>query len=151
MKSLLVKMVLMLGVVFTMASCDKDEERIAIDELPAVSQSFISQYFANAKITSTIKDKESAARVEYEVKLDNGVAITFDEAGNWLDVEARNDREALPSTGFILPAIVSYVTNNYPSVGINGIEREMNGFDIELTNDIDLVFNSEGGFVREDR
>jgi len=50
-----------------------------------------------------------------------------------------------------LPAIVSYVTNNYPSVGINGIEREMNGFDIELTNDIDLVFNSEGGFVREDR
>lgn len=85
------------------------------------------------------------------MKLNNGVDIKFDQVGNWLDVEARNDREALPNTSFILPAIVSYVNSSYPSVGINGIDREPNGFDVELTNDVDLIFDSQGNFIREDR
>lgn len=151
MKSLIFKMFLILGVVFSLTSCDKDEERIGDEDLPAVSKSFINDFFSNAKITSVIKDKEGANLFEYEVKLNNGVDIKFDQVGNWLDVEARNDREALPNTSFILPAIVSYVNSSYPSVGINGIDREPNGFDVELTNDVDLIFDSQGNFIREDR
>lgn len=151
MKSLLFKMVLILGVIFSMTSCDKDEERIPNENLPSVSRTFVNEFFGSAKINSVIKDKEGANRFVYEVKLDNGVDIKFDEAGNWLELEARNDREALPNTSFILPAIVNYVNATYPSVGINGIDREPNVFDVELNNDLDLVFDKEGNFIREDR
>src|SRR5690606_12634662 len=113
------------AVVFTMVSCDKDDELISNNELPAPSKTFVSENFASAKIISTVKDKEGSS-FEYEVKLDNGVDIKFDNAGLWQDVEARNDRDALPTTTFILPAIVNYVTTNYATVGINGIDREIN-------------------------
>lgn len=151
MKNLLGRFGLVLAVVFTMTSCDKDDEKISIDELPAVSSSFINEYFSPAKITSVVKDLEGQSTFEYEVKLDNGVDIKFDSQGLWQDVEARNDKTTLPTTAFILPSIVQYVTSNYPTVGINGIERELNGFDVELTNDIDLEFDKEGNFVRIDK
>lgn len=150
MKNLFSKFLLVGVVAFTMTSCDKNDEIIANEDLPAVSKSFVSENFAGAKITSSKKDKEGTS-FEYEVKLDNGVDIKFDQNGQWLDVEMRNDREALPSTAFILPNIVNYVSTNYASVGINGIEREAHGFDVELTNDVDLEFNAEGNFIRIDR
>ena len=150
MKNLFSKAILAVAVVFAMTSCDKDDDLISSDELPTVSKSFVSEYFGTAKIISTIKDKEGAS-FEYEVKLDNGVDINFDDAGLWQDVEMRNDTQALPTTAFILPAIVQYVTENYATVGINGIDRELNGFDVELTNDIDLVFDKDGKFVRKDK
>jgi uncharacterized lipoprotein YehR (DUF1307 family) len=150
MKNLVSKAILALAVIFTMTSCDKDDVLISNDELPTESKTFVTEYFGSAKIISTIKDKEGVT-FEYEVKLDNGVDVKFDAAGLWQDVEARNDREVLPNTSFILPAIADYVTTNYTSVGINGIEREVNGFDVELTNDVDLVFDKDGKFIRIDR
>ena len=150
MKNLFSKAILAVAVVFTMASCDKDEELISNEQLPSVSKSFISEHFGSAKIISTIKDTENSG-LEYEVKLDNGVNINFDSQGLWQEIEVRNDKTPLPNTAFILPAIVEYVTINYPTIGINGIDRELNGFDVELTNDLDLEFDSEGNFVRIDK
>ena len=151
MNNLFSKAILAVAVIFTMTSCDKDEELISNDSLPVVSKSFVSEYFGNAKIISTIKDKEGVSSFEYEVKLDNGVDINFDEAGVWQDVEMRNDKQALPNTAFILSTIVEYVNDNYANIGINGIDRELNGFDVELTNDVDLVFDKEGKFIRVDK
>lgn len=151
MKNLFSKMFVATAVVFSMTSCDKDEQLISSDELPTVSKNFVSEYFAGAKYISTVKDKEGVSSYEYEVKLDNGVDIKFDEAGQWQEVEMRNDIQALPNTAFILPAIVKYVNDNYATVGINGIDRELNGFDVELTNDLDLEFDKEGNFIRIDR
>lgn len=151
MKNLFSKIALVSAVVFTMTSCDKDDQLISSEELPTVSKTFVNEYFGSAKIISTVKDKEGMSSYEYEVKLDNGVDIKFDNAGLWQDVEMRNDTQALPNTAFILPAIVEYVATNYASAGINGIDRELNGFDVELTNDVDLVFDKEGNFIRIDR
>lgn len=50
MKSLIFKMFLILGVVFSLTSCDKDEERIGDEDLPAVSKSFINDFLAMPKL-----------------------------------------------------------------------------------------------------
>lgn len=149
MKNLFSKSIAAVALVVTMISCDKDETLISSDELPTISKSFISENFVGSKIISTVKDTENSS-FEYEVKLDNGVDIKFDSQGLWQEVEARNDKSSLPNTSFILPAIVEYVTANYANVNINGIDREINGFDVELTNDIDLVFDVDGKFLRID-
>jgi hypothetical protein len=45
---------------------------------------------------------------------------------------------------------VDYVTEYYPSADINGIDKEKSKYDVELTNGLDLEFNSAGKFVRMD-
>lgn len=149
MKKIVLTVFALIAVAFVFTACDKDEQVIPNEQLPEAATAFVNEYFAGAKIISSIKDKEGSTH-EYEVKLDNGVDIKFDNNGNWLDVEARNDTQALPNTGFILSSIVSYVSQHYASAAINGIEKKPNGFDVELTNDMDLVFDVDGVFVRVD-
>lgn len=148
MKNLFLKFSLVIAVVFTLVSCDKDE-KVGADALPVAASTFIKEYFPTATILFTEKETELGG-YEFDVVLSNGVEISFDENGTWKSVEARIDANALPNTDFILPAIVDYVTTNHKSVFINGIEKEQNGFDVELTNGLDLVFDKDGKFVRID-
>ena len=85
---------------------------------------------------------------EYEARLENGITVKFDKGGNWEDVDAPGN-SALP-TSFILTPIVTYIEAEYPEAGINDVDKERHGFDIELTSGLDLVFDTEGNFVRID-
>lgn len=151
MKNVISKMLLMFAVVMTLSSCEKDEQSITVNDLPAVAQAFVKDYFGEGKILSTIKDKEGKNSFEFEVFMDNGVEIKFDQNGLWQEVDLRDDRQALPTVLFIHEAIRTYIETNYAGQGINGIERELYGFDVELTNDMDLVFDAQGKFIRIDK
>lgn len=136
--------------VAVLASCDKDdnEEIIKTEDLPATGQTFLKDHFGAQKITSVEKENEGAEGIEYEARLDNGVIVKFDKDGVWKEADAPANL-SLPTT-FILPAIVNYVGTAYPDAGINDIDKERAGFDIELTSGLDLVFNLDGDFVRVD-
>lgn len=141
-------LLLALFIVFTISSCDKDDEMVAPEQIPAAGHAFLAEHFSSQKVVSVEKDKDGVDGLEYEVRLDNGVVVKFDEGGNWEDVDAPNNM-ALPTT-FILQSIVSYVATEYSTEGINGIDKERQGFEVELTNGVDLLFNTEGSFVRVD-
>ncbi|MGH2622300.1 MAG: PepSY-like domain-containing protein [Sphingobacterium sp.] len=141
-------LLVMLLLVSAMSSCDK-EETIKTEELPATGQSFLKDHFGDQKIISVKKEKEGLEGLEYEARLENGVVVTFDEEGVWKDADAPTNL-SLPTT-FILPSIVNYVSTEYPNFGINDIDKERNGFDVELTNELDLVFDTEGNFVGVDQ
>jgi|SRR5690554_6899867 len=134
--------------VISISSCDKDE-KIAIDQLPSPAQDFLDEHFASQTVVSLQKDKDGRSGLEYEARLDNGVEVTFNQDGVWQEVDAPNG-EALPTT-FIQPSIVNYIGAEYPNTGINNIDREPQRFDVELTNNVDLVFDMEGNFLRIDR
>ena len=136
------------AVMFGTTSCDK-EELISTENLPAAANTFLNEHFDSVKVLSVIREKEALSSAEYEVLLNNGVEIKFDKNGNWDEVEARDNTDALP-TSFILTPIVTYVQANYEDAGINSIDKEKVGFDVELTNGLDLVFNTAGEFVRID-
>jgi hypothetical protein len=74
--------------------------------------------------------------------------VKFDKNGTWEEVDAP-DNLAIPIS-FIPNKIVDYVTEYYPSADINGIDKEKSKYDVELTNGLDLEFNSAGKFVRMD-
>ena len=140
-------LLLALVMVVALSSCEK-EEVVGIEEIPSVGQAFLDEHFGDQTVVSVKREKESSEGVEYEVRLDNGVTVKFDKGGNWEDVDAPVNG-SLPTT-FILTPIVDYVEAEYPNVWIKGIDKERQGFDVELTNGVDLVFDTEGNFVRID-
>lgn len=148
MNKRLIKVALLSAIACVAVSCDK-EELISTDNLPVTANTFLNAHFNAAEVLSVSREKEMLSGAEYEVLLNNGVEVKFDKNGNWTEVEARKDTEALP-TSFILVPIVDYVEEHYGDAGINSIDKEKNGFDIELTNGLDLIFDTEGEFVRID-
>jgi len=134
-----------LALIFT--SCDKDEKIITSDNLPSLANSFLNDYFKDVNIVSITEEMDVIEGAEYEVLFSNGMEVTFDKNGEWDEVEAHDDKVAIP-TSFILPSIVSYVNENYSPALINSIDKEKSTFEVELTNGIDLIFTLQGEFLK---
>lgn len=147
MKHLLLNTMVIVLAVLTMTACD-DEKTIQQDELPAAATSFIATYFADATITHAKKEKDGLLGKEFKVYLSDGTEIDFDKDGDWVAVDGAQNA-SIP-TGFILNPIVTYVSSTYSDATISSIVKERNGFEVELTNGVDLEFDSEGDFTRVD-
>ncbi len=120
-----------------------DDKPIPASQLPAAAQNFVKKHFPKDKIAYAEKDRRS-----YEVKLDNGIELDFDSKGNWTKIDGNHN--AIPAA--IIPgAIRNYAKKNYPNIPIIKIEKESYGYEIELSNDIDLKFNKQGKFLSIDR
>lgn len=151
MKKIVLALSLFAFVGFTTISCNNDDDNnttfVELNTLPTAARDFVGNYFPGVELLNIEKyspAKENGAM--YEVNFRNGSDAEFDTSGNWISVEASGNN-TIP-TGFILPSIVSYVSNNYPNQGINQIEIKNGGFEVELTNDVDLHFDSNGNFIR---
>lgn len=83
---------------------------------------------------------------EFEVILTDGTEITFYTSGDWDDVEVPRGKEV--PAGLIPQGIKNYVSQNYAGQKIESIDKNRNGYDVELSNGIDLKFNSQGQFMR---
>lgn len=136
------------------AACSDDdtdgtETVIQAAELPQAGRTFVETHFPGA--TYTRVEKQSRADRDgsiYDVHLSNGFEIDFTAEGAWTDIDGNH--QAVPPA--IIPAsIAQYVTTNYASQSVTTIEIESHGYDVELSNDVDLVFNTNGEFVRIDR
>ncbi|GGE18623.1 PepSY-like domain-containing protein [Sphingobacterium cellulitidis] len=148
MKKLILAFTILLSIATLTMSCDK-ETVVTEDQLPSTASQFLNQHFNNVKILSIVEEKEGLSGKEYDVLLDNGIEIKFDKNGEWLDIDAKADTTSLPES--LIPASInSYVKQNYANAGINSIEKEKHGYDVELTNGLDLVFDKDGKFVRID-
>lgn len=148
MKKLLLALTVLLSFATLTMSCDK-ESVITEDQLPQSANQFLNENFKGVKILSVVEEKEGLSGKEFDVLLDNGIEIKFDKNGQWLDIDAKADTATLPDN-LIPAAIRDYVKQNYANVGINSIEKEKHGYDVELTNGLDLVFDKDGKFVRID-
>lgn len=115
--------------------------------LPKAAQTTIANNF-KAKVSVVKIDKDFGRVSEYEVILTDGTEISFDRDGNWENVEVNNSK-AVPSN-FVPKAIQDYVNRNQKGARIVGIDKEKHGFDIELSNGIEMKFDKSGNFKRYD-
>lgn len=149
---------LMTMIGFTACSSDdngskSNVEQINQDQLPANTKNFISTVFPNASFRHAAKvTTPNYYGTEYTTSLDNNVEIDFDKAGNWTEVEMANDT-AIP-TEFLkkeVPTILSYVNKNYPGMFILELDRDMKrGYEVTLSNGLELIFNTKQEFVGVD-
>ncbi|MBD5240558.1 MAG: PepSY-like domain-containing protein [Paramuribaculum sp.] len=144
MKRLLLILAIITGF-FSVSARDNYSHDVNI--LPIAAKTDLKNNF-KADVSHIKIDKDWGRISEYDVVLTDGTEITYDRNGNWKDIEMRRDR-SVPAA-YIPAAIASFVKQNQKSAVITGIEKKKSGYDVELSNGIEMKFNSAGKFLRYD-
>lgn len=143
--SIFATVMLLIGVL-PLASCsDKDDDGIenviTFNKLPAEAQNFINTYFNGYTILKI--DKETNGNISvYEVYLEEGYVVVFNNAGNWEEVYAPEGK-TIPD-GIVPPVIQDYLNQNYSDYGVNEINRTGSGYKVDLVTGLSLYFNESG-------
>jgi len=134
----IIKLVVFLAVIQFSAGAANDKQ-IRFDQLPTQAQQFVKQHFSEQSI-ALVKMENKIFDKSYEVFFTNGDKIEFDRKGVWQDINCKYTQ--LPQE--IVPEQINrYVLKNYPQARISKIEKESrNRYDVELTNGIELEFDS---------
>jgi hypothetical protein len=122
-----------------LAACE-DEKFISESQLPQRSRDFLATHFPGTAVEYVIKEWN-----EYDVHLANGFQTGFDRKGEWDDVDGINQPVPQSIIDLIPASVPEYVSSHFPNASIVEINRETFGYEIELSNGIDLEFNSRGG------
>ncbi len=117
-------------------------------DLPASAQSILKNHF-KSKVSHIKIEKDFGKISEYDVVLTDGTEVTFDRHGNWKDIEVRQS-SSVPAA-LVPAAIATYVKQNQKNTKITGIEKNKSGYEVELSNGVEMKFNSEGQFLRYDK
>lgn len=146
MKQVLIKTWLLLSVILTVVSCDKDEKEIGYDALPQKAQLFIAQYFPMAECSRIVRDKDDGT-TEYEAWLSDGTELDFDKQGDWTSVDCKFS--ALPE-GILPEAIATDIATRYPDAVPYKVEKQPVGYEIDIPC-WELYYNYQGTFIRAER
>lgn len=132
--------------VFTIgfSSCEK-QTILENKEIPEPIKVFIDEHFPGIKVEIASKNEEGLS-VEYVIVLSGNIHLEFDKKYKIKEMEFS---QGLPDS--VIPdPILDYVKANYPKNFIVSWEREKNRQYVELDNDVELVFDDNGEFIKVD-
>lgn len=114
--------------------------------LPVNAQTFLKTHFTGQEPTYILQDKETFS-TDYKVQFANNMEVEFDGKGNWEEVDGNH--QPIPVT--VLPkAITNYVKTNFAGATVTKIDKGTWGYEVDLSNALELEFNSKGNFIRID-
>lgn len=143
------KIMMMLVAIAVFASaCEDDEKVISESKLPSAAKDFIETHFPDATVVRATKDTEGST--EYDVRLDNGFKLEFNNSGAWREIEGYGAEIPATILDELPEGIVTYVEANHDTQDISKIDRNKSSYEVGLTGGLEVIFNLEGGFVRYD-
>ena len=135
---------MMLAVVPMMADNDKIITR---EELPEQAQMFLTKHFENVDVLYAKAERDMGVVTSYDVVLEGNVKVEFNRSGEWTSVDC--ERGQVPDS--LLPqGVLDYVTKKFAKAYVVEIERGRMGYEVKLSNDLDLDFDKNGKFLRVD-
>lgn len=136
------KIMFLLTLVFSLSVVNAfgfNDKVISKNQLPAQAQSFLNENFADVKISYAKQETDFIER-SYEVVLADGTKLEFTKKGNWKEVDCRYSE--VPSA--IVPApIKNFINENYSDSRVLKIERDSRGYEVKLSNKLELKFNND--------
>ena len=116
-------------------------------ELPVPITTFIQQNFPGQTISFAKKDLEITGW-QYDVVLADGTQIDFDTDEMWDKIQSSMTN---PVPTQLIPApIVTHLQANFPDAMVLKIDKERNGYEIELANGLELRYNEQGALMEMD-
>lgn len=129
----------------TTHSVTAQKKYLAPEDAPSQIKEYAKKHFPNGKI-AYVKKKEKLHYTQYKVKLNTLEELEFDGDFNIYEIESKH---ALPKSVIPKP-IWQYVAKNYPNNTIREWKLKKNGRKVELDNDLDLLFDKNGLFLKID-
>ena len=138
--------IILVGCVFSMTACADDHHLIKYSELPVQAQTFVQKYFNLEDISHIERDREGM-HYEYNVYLRNTTEIEFDYQGNLQSIDCKYI--TVPK-GIVPEVIMSFVSLHYPNLYVVEYVIDYRHQTVELNNEMELIFDREGRFLRMD-
>ena len=130
----------------SLVACADTHQLISLSDLPAPAQTFIRKYF-DAKEVSCVQRERDGLHYDYKVYLNNATEIDFDHQGDMESIDCK--RTAVPET--IVPELISsFVKLHYPDAFIMEYSIDFGRRSVELNNGLELIFDTEGHFIKID-
>lgn len=123
------------------------DKTILFNQLPQKAQQLVHQHFKGKKTAIVKQDTEWLSK-SYDVIFTDGSKVEFDKNGDWTEVDCKP--HVVPVV-FLPSAINSFVKKNYPGVSVVKIEKVRNGYDVELSNHMEITFDKKFQVVDVDR
>lgn len=121
------------------------ERMIPYAELPQKARTFIEQYFQRDKVIAIEMDNDR--HTEYKVRFADGCKLSFDGNGEWTEVDMSQGE--VPSA--VVPeAVAKQVAVSFPNATIVQIERRGGGYEVELSDDREMIFDAAGNVIKVD-
>lgn len=136
---------LLFVLMLTAGVAQADKYTIDRSNLPEAAREMLEEHFPKAKVGMIKVDRHLLKKTDYDVKLVNGTKIEFNNAGKWTSIDCKT-RE-VPSS-LIPKRIRTYVSKNFPDVKIVKIEKDHKGYEIDLSDGVEVHFDLLGSFKR---
>ncbi|HIT48990.1 MAG TPA: PepSY-like domain-containing protein [Candidatus Coprenecus stercoripullorum] len=145
MKKLMVIATAFLFLGLSTARADQDIP-IQVSQLPVAAQEFIKQYFPNEKV-SYAKEERDLMETTYEVIFTNSTKVEFSRNGDWREVDCRY---SLVPAALVPAEITSYLNASFPDMSVVSIEKGRYGYEVKITNGLEITFDSKFNVVEID-
>jgi len=141
------KIITITTILFTLvflSSCDK-ETLIPEDKIPVEIKNYVSIHFSSCSIIKAVKEDGKNDEM-YEINLSCGFKLEFNQNKEIIDIDGTTK---LPDS--VVPdTLLIYVASNNPNDYIIGWEIKGSNQYVELNNNVTLIFDMQGGFIRID-
>lgn len=130
------------------AYADGKERPISVDQLPKAAQEFVNTHFKDLTVAYVVADRD-LVKEEYEIVFTDRTEVDFRENGEWKSVDRKY--AALPEA--IVPQQIRdyMVAQRYDNLEVRKIERKAYGWEVELSNGIEIEFDKNFKVVDIDR
>lgn len=144
------KVILAALILFTGIATSNADDRgrpISIDRLPKAAQEFLTAHFKNLTVAFAVEDPKFIGS-EYEVTYTDRTEVEFRTDGQWSSVERKYN--AVPAS--IIPKQISnfVAKQNYPGQFVRKIDRNSYTWEIELSNGLEIEFDSKFNVIGYD-
>lgn len=114
-----------------------NDKVISFSQLPAAAKQIVKKNFTG-KTVALVKMESDLTGKSYEVIFNSGDKIEFDRNGNWTDISCKSSQVPV----LLVPAAIkNYVHKNYPGAAIKTIEKDRGGYEVKLSNRLEITFN----------
>lgn len=135
---------LLLGLFCTSVDA-KGKQPIALNKTPKAVQTAALKHYTPDQILFITKDKE-LGKDEYEFTLADGTKVEFYENGQLHKIKSQ---QGVPEE-FIPTNMLKYIKATFPNSIVTEFKNDRMMKKIEINNDVDLIFNRKGKFLRID-
>ena len=140
MKKFILTLLAILLVGTSLSACGR-KRVIDPAELPTAATTLVQKHWPSCVIDLAYIDG-----LEYEVLLSDGTIIEFNRKGEWKEMKCT---EGLPVT--LVPVYITrYIVNRYPKQLIIDCEKMRGGYEVTLTNGLEIQFDLKGNVTHVD-